>query len=83
MLERGHCGVSNSHRVENSLVTVFFGAADVDQSAARQKKIDRSMSIVAEAKQIPNRRNSLLKSRAQISDGSERRFFLVRGKSLR
>jgi hypothetical protein len=41
-------------------------------------KIDRSMSIVPESVQNPIRRNSPLKSRAQIPDGSLRRFFVVR-----
>jgi hypothetical protein len=38
------------------------------------------MSIVAETEQIPNRRNSPLNSRAEISDGLARRFFVVAGK---
>jgi hypothetical protein len=43
-------------------------------------KIDRSMSIVAETEQIADHRNLPLKSGAQISDGSGRRFFIARGK---
>jgi hypothetical protein len=35
------------------------------------RKIDRSFPIVAETEQIANGRNSCLKSRAQIFDGSE------------
>jgi hypothetical protein len=60
----------------------FFGQAD---NAARPQilKIDRSMPIVAEIEQIRNRQNCLAKSRAQISDGSARRFFVMRGKNLR
>jgi hypothetical protein len=37
--------------------------------SAETSKIDRSTPIVAETEQIPNRRNSPLNSRAQISDG--------------
>jgi hypothetical protein len=40
------------------------------------------MPIGAGTGQNPNRRNSRLKSRAQISDGSVRRFFIVHGKTL-
>jgi hypothetical protein len=49
----------------------------------RPRKIDQLMPIVAEIEQIPSRRNSRLKSRAQISDGSGRRLFIARGKNLR
>ena len=38
------------------------------------------MSIVAETEQIADRRNSRLESRAQIFDGSARRFFFPREK---
>jgi hypothetical protein len=41
------------------------------------------MSIVAETMPILNRRNSPLISRAEISDGSGRRFFVGRRKKLR
>src|SRR5438128_3773466 len=41
------------------------------------------MPIVAETEQIPSRRNSPLNSRAQISDGSGERFFIVLGNNLR
>lgn len=44
---------------------------------SRGGRIDRSMSIVAEAGPISDRRNSPLKSRARISDGSRIRFFDV------
>jgi hypothetical protein len=46
------------------------------------RKIDRSMPIVAETEQILNRQNSPLNSRVEISDGSERRFFVVCGKTF-
>lgn len=46
-------------------------------------KIERSLPIMVETEQIPNRRNSLLKSKAQISDGLESRFLIVRRKILR
>jgi hypothetical protein len=45
-------------------------------------KFSRSAPIVPETERILDRRNSCLKSRAQISDGSARRFFVVRGKNL-
>jgi hypothetical protein len=67
----------------DSFVTVFFGVAGVDPSAAISEKIDRSMPIVLETEQIADRRNSSLNSRAQISDGSGIRFFGMRGKKLR
>src|SRR6516162_6776918 len=40
------------------------------------------MPIVAEIKQISDRQNSFLKSKAQIPDGSGRRFLTVRRKRL-
>jgi hypothetical protein len=48
-----------------------------------RKKIDRSMSIVSEAEQIADRRNSPWKSRARISDGSRRRCLVPRREYLR
>jgi hypothetical protein len=47
-----------------------------------EEGFDQSMPIVAETKQIPSRRNSSSNSRAQISDGSGRRFFIVCGKNF-
>src|SRR5262245_19406129 len=38
--------------------------------------------IVAEIEQLPSRRNFPLNSKAQISDGSVRRYFVLRRKSL-
>jgi hypothetical protein len=61
----------------------LFTGGPTTLSRPTTSKIDQLMPIVAETEQIPNRRNSLLKSRAQISDGSGRRFFLVRRKKLR
>jgi hypothetical protein len=61
-------------------VTVFFGNCRYGSVGGRQKKIDRLIPIVAETEQIVDRRNWYLKSRAQISDGSARRFFVVRRK---
>ena len=43
----------------------------------------RLMPIVVETEQIADRRNFPLNSRAQFSDGSARRFFVVRRKNLR
>jgi hypothetical protein len=62
--------------------TVFFDWSDAI-ILAEIPKTDRLIRIVGETQQIPNRRISPLNSRAQISDGSGRRFFVVRGKSLR
>jgi hypothetical protein len=64
-------------------VTVFFHRGDSAYHLPGFKKIDRLMLIVAETMQITDRRNSCLKSRAQIFDGSGRRFFIVRRKNLR
>jgi hypothetical protein len=50
---------------------------------AEDPRIDQSIPIVTESGQITDRRNLRLKSRAQIPDGSARRFFLVRRKILR
>jgi hypothetical protein len=60
----------------DSLVTVFFVVAAYRSAGAIRRKIDQLVSIVAETDQIPIRRNSPLKSRARISDGSERRSFV-------
>jgi hypothetical protein len=38
--------------------------------------------MVAEAEEISNREDSLLNSRAQNSDGSVRRFFIVAAKNF-
>jgi len=49
---------------------VLFVAKPMTRYLAGVLKIGRSMAIVAETERIPNRRNSPLNSRAQISDGS-------------
>jgi hypothetical protein len=54
----------------DDLLTVFFGTAGTAWLVASERKIDRSMSIDAEIAQVGNCRNSLLKSKAQFSDGS-------------
>jgi hypothetical protein len=64
-------------------LTVFFNAASASSELQQGRKIDRSMPIVAEAERIADRRNSSLKSRARIFDGSARRFFVVRRRNLR
>jgi hypothetical protein len=46
-------------------------------------KIGRPIPTVAEIEKILNRRNSPFNSRAEISDGSEGRFFVVYGKTFR
>jgi hypothetical protein len=69
--------------VVDSLVTVFFENCRYGSVGGRQKEIDRLIPIVAETEQIVDRRNWCLKSRAQVSDGSARRFFAVRRKDLR
>jgi hypothetical protein len=65
----------------NTLTVFFLRSGDI---APGQDfgKIDRSMPIVAETKQTAGRRNSRLKSRAQVSDGSWSRFFEVHRKDL-
>jgi hypothetical protein len=63
-------------------VTVFFQRGVSAYIRQAFKKIDRSSAIVAETEQIPNRRNSPLNSRVQISDGSGSRFFVVQGKTF-
>jgi hypothetical protein len=60
------------------MVTVFFGNRSYRSVGGGQRKIDRSMPIVAEAIQITHRRNSCLKSGARISDRSPTRFFTMR-----
>jgi hypothetical protein len=60
----------------------FFASGSELGSLPGLTKIDRLMPIVAETEQIPNRPNFPLKSKAQIFDGSGRRFFVVRGKNL-
>jgi hypothetical protein len=65
-------------RVVDSLVTVFFWELPVRLGRRPSEKLDRLIPIVAETEQIVDRRNWCLKSRAQISDGSARRFFVVR-----
>jgi hypothetical protein len=54
-----------------------------DAASQKISRIDQSISIVAESGQITDRRKLRLKSRAQISDGLARWFFVVRGKNLR
>jgi hypothetical protein len=63
-------------------LTVFFQMTRTRGMLDKYQRIDQSMPIVAETDQITNRRNSLLKSRVQISDGSVRRFFGACGKDL-
>lgn len=52
------------------VLTVLLRACCINRWAAVRGEFDQSMPIVAGAEQIPNRRNSLLNSRAQIFDGS-------------
>jgi hypothetical protein len=61
----------------------LFTAELITLSWPTTSKIDQLIPIVAETEQIPNRRNSPLNSRAQISDGSGRRFFIASRKNLR
>jgi len=66
-----------------SALTVFFTTEPITPSVDDVAKIDQLIPIVAETEQIPNRQNSRLKSRPQISDGSGRRFFFMQRKNLR
>src|SRR5258708_32583432 len=61
-------------------LTVFWAKLETPLLRRTPRKIDQSMSIVCETEQIADRRNSPLNSRAQISDGSGIRFFVVSGK---
>jgi hypothetical protein len=62
-------------------LTVFW-AKLVMPFSREISKIHPSMPIAAETEQIADRRNSPLKSRAQISDGSPRWFFVAHKKNL-
>jgi hypothetical protein len=69
-------------------LTVFFPALPMTRFSLEILKINRSTPIVAETEQIMNRRNFLLKSRAQIYDGSGNRSLttienICAGKSVR
>jgi hypothetical protein len=58
----------------------LFGRLETPLLWRTPRKIDRPISKVFETEQIADRRNSPLDSRARISDGSGRRFFVVSGK---
>jgi hypothetical protein len=64
------------------LLTVFFGRNSAAVRAADSERIDQWMPIFRETERALNQRNSSLNSRAEISDGSGRRFFVVRRKNL-
>jgi hypothetical protein len=63
-------------------VTVFFAGDSSLRMLDAFGKIDRLMPIVAGTGRFENRGNSLLKSGAQISDGSGRRFFAMSRKKV-
>jgi hypothetical protein len=60
---------------QDTVTTIFFHSWRYTTVAGRQGKIDQLKLIVLEAKQITDRRNSCLISRARISDGSARWLF--------
>jgi hypothetical protein len=60
----------------------LFASKPIAPLSPRLLKIDRSMPIVAETEQIPNRRQSPLNSRAQISDGLGARCLSVDGNNF-
>jgi hypothetical protein len=62
-------------------LTVFSGAKLVTPFSQKIPGIGQSIPIVAETEQIVDHRNWCLRSRARISDGSARRFFVVRWKN--
>jgi hypothetical protein len=64
-------------------MTVFLTLACNALRDRRSEEIDQSLSIVAEIERTADRPKSCLKSRAQISDGSARRFFMAHRKKLR
>jgi hypothetical protein len=61
-------------------LTVFFVVRSVTAFSPESSEIDQLIAIVVETEQISNCQNLPLNSRAQISDGSERRSFVVRKK---
>jgi hypothetical protein len=61
----------------------LFWARLVTRLSQAIPKVGQTIPIVAETDQIANRGIFRLKSRAQISDGSGRRFFVAGMKSLR
>jgi hypothetical protein len=65
-----------------SSVTVFFFERTANAIWSAHSRNRPMMPIVSETEQIRNWRNLLLKSRAEISDGSTRRFFVVRRRNL-
>jgi len=69
---------SNGARI--APLTIFLRSCGEGRSFWWRSKIDQSMPIVIETEQVADRRNPHLKSRAQISDGSARRFFVRRVK---
>jgi hypothetical protein len=60
-----------------SALTVLFDQSDTI-ILAKAPKIDRSVPTTTETEHISSRRNSPSKSRAQNSDGSAKRFFVMR-----
>ncbi len=70
-------------RVTRGKADGIFPGAPKALLSLEVSKIDRLMPIVIATKQIVGRGISRLKSKAQISDGSARRFFVVRRKTLR
>jgi hypothetical protein len=65
-----------------SLTVLFWLMSGWGPSPATPK-IGRSLSKVPETEEMADRRNWCLKSRARVSDGLARRFFVVRRKNLR
>ena len=78
----GNCHVAYGRVVRRSWLTVVFSIRLTKPRLPQIQKINRSMPIVAETVQIPNGRNSPLKSRARNFDGSGRRFFIGREKTF-
>ena len=64
-------------------LTVFLAGERMTTWSVAMPEIGRLIPVVAETEQIRNRGNCLVKSRAQVFDGSARRFFVVHGKTLR
>lgn len=90
--KRTHLGPARRYRSKFKVLlpslTVFFPALPMTRFSLEILKINRSTPIVAETEQIMNRRNFLLKSRAQIYDGSGSRSLttienICAGKSVR
>jgi hypothetical protein len=61
----------------------IFADGQIEAEQTKNVRNRPMMPIVAETEQIADRRNWCLNSRARVSDGSVRRFFVAHRKNLR